>query len=226
MRVCLLCGNGFLPPVDLVRLFSFQALQEPVLCPHCQNLFQPLGPTRCPACGRSQKTTQLCHDCQRWEQIYDGDLLANRSLYHYDQTMHDLMVQYKRYGDYQLAQVLASLLPPLPNWLLVPIPTSPEHQAKRGFDTIEAIFSNYALKPLLAKMPGKGAQGMRNRQERLEAEQGFVLADVNDPIYNRSISKILLLDDIYTTGRTLYHARDCLRGAFPSAKIKSFTICR
>ena len=37
---------------------------------------------------------------------------------------------------------------------------------------------------------------------------------------------IILLDDIYTTGATLYHARDKLQEGFPNAVIKSFTICR
>ncbi|EEJ75861.1 hypothetical protein HMPREF0492_1017 [Lactobacillus acidophilus ATCC 4796] len=34
------------------------------------------------------------------------------------------------------------------------------------------------------------------------------------------------MDDIYTTGRTLYHARDCLRQDFPELQIESFSICR
>ncbi|MDN6023416.1 MAG: ComF family protein, partial [Lactobacillus sp.] len=38
--------------------------------------------------------------------------------------------------------------------------------------------------------------------------------------------KVLLLDDIYTTGRTLYHARDCLTSSFPGMHIESFSICR
>ncbi|MCT7819680.1 MAG: ComF family protein, partial [Lactobacillus crispatus] len=30
---------------------------------------------------------------------------------------------------------------------------------------------------------------------------------------------------IYTTGRTLYHARDRLQQGFPEMKIESFSIC-
>ncbi len=43
---------------------------------------------------------------------------------------------------------------------------------------------------------------------------------------NIQTGKVLILDDIYTTGRTLYHARDCLKEAFPGMQIESFSICR
>nr|WP_322573199.1 hypothetical protein [Lactobacillus sp. PV037] len=38
--------------------------------------------------------------------------------------------------------------------------------------------------------------------------------------------QVVLLDDIYTTGRTLYHARDALIKKYPNLEIKSFTIAR
>ena len=133
------------------------------------------------------------------------------------------MVRYKRYGDYILCYVLAELIDQLPSAnYYVPVPSSPSHLKKRGFDTICAIYQNLVpLTKLLVKADTEKAQGEKNREERLLTKQTFLALD------NKNVSgKILLLDDIYTTGRTLYHARDALLEAYPNCKINSFTISR
>ncbi len=56
--------------------------------------------------------------------------------------------------------------------------------------------------------------------------QSFLIAKDVQLRENIFKGKILLLDDIYTTGRTLYHARDKLRELFPETIIESFSICR
>ncbi|WP_370466773.1 MULTISPECIES: ComF family protein [Lactobacillus] len=139
------------------------------------------------------------------------------------------MVNYKRYGDYALHRVLYDLcqedLAKFKADLYIPVPTSPEHLEQRQFDTVSSIYGNLvSLTHVLEKKAGLGAQGEKNRAERLSSEQSFFVKK------NFTISfqkcKILLLDDIYTTGRTLYHARDALAEVFPNAKISSFTLCR
>ena len=104
----------------------------------------------------------------------------------------------------------------------VPVPSSPSHLEKRGFDTVCAIYQKLVpLTKLLVKADTEKAQGEKNREERLLTKQTFSAID------NKNVSgKILLLDDIYTTGRTLYHARDALLEVYPNCKINSFTISR
>lgn len=155
--------------------------------------------------------------------MYRGKLLDNRSLYKYNDAFHDLMVQYKRYGDYVLCNVLADLVDKLPEAdYYVPLPTSPSHLQTRGFDTVFSIYKNLVpLTELLTKVDTEVAQGEKNRKERLLTKQTF------SAIKKENIEgKILILDDIYTTGRTLYHARDALLEVYPNCKINSFTISR
>ena len=109
----------------------------------------------------------------------------------------------------------------------VPVPTSPEHQMRRQFDTISAIYGDILpLTPVLIKKEGSHAQGEKNKEERLKTPQGFLIDKNINIRENIQTGKVLILDDIYTTGRTLYHARDCLKEAFPGMQIESFSICR
>ncbi|BDR60242.1 hypothetical protein KIM322_05030 [Lactobacillus xylocopicola] len=140
-----------------------------------------------------------------------------------------MMVNFKRYGDYLLYQVLQELcyreLSKIKADFYVPVPTSPEHLAQRQFDTISAIYGDLVpLSNILLKGPGYGAQGEKTRADRLSSQQSFTVAKKTASNLNKH--KVLLLDDIYTTGRTLYHARDALLSVFPQAQITSFTICR
>ena len=66
-----------------------------------------------------------------------------------------------------------------------------------------------------------------NKEERRKNDRKGFLIDKNINIReNIQTGKVLIFDDIYTTGRTLYHARDCLKEAFPGMQIESFSICR
>lgn len=227
MKVCLLCGQNFVPDLNLLDLLNFKKLTLSVICRHCLDKFELLGKNRCPICDKTLASEGICQDCHNWQKIYPNQLLKNHAKYKYNQAFHDLMVSYKRYGDYRLKSVLQVLIKNELNKLefdcYVPIPSSPEHFQKRQYDTIYEIYQD--LKPLtqlLKKEAGSKAQGEKNKLERLQSPQKFILDKEKIIIHPKSI---LLLDDIYTTGRTLYHARDCLRQAFSNARIESFTIC-
>lgn len=225
---CLVCNTDFTPKIDFLALFSPKKEKNSTMCPACWQKFHRLTGTRCPQCGREQEKSDICQDCQKWQRAYQGKILLNHAAYDYNAAFHDLMVSYKRYGDYILCQVLSELakedLVKLQFDYYVPVPTNPDHQQKRGYDTIWEIFSPLVpLTPLLLKKAGSGAQGEKNKKARMQAKQNFFL----NPEFRGTITgKILLLDDIYTTGRTLYHARDMIWTAFPEVEIESFSISR
>lgn len=231
MNSCLLCGQQFIPEISFLQIILPNKKREDKICCHCLSKFELLGNTRCLLCSKNLNIDGVCRDCQGWQSFYRNNTLKNHALYCYNSFFHDLMVNYKRYGDYVLYQVLQELcyqeLKNMKYDLYVPVPTSPEHLKKRQFDTVSAIYADIVpLTPLLKKNSGSGAQGEKNRQERLLSPQSFLIAKDVQLRENISKGKILLLDDIYTTGRTLYHARDKLQEKFPGAAIESFSICR
>lgn len=231
MKECLLCGQFFAEKIDLLELF-LPFKKEHHLCQNCFKKFRALKKPNCPFCQKESEQADLCGDCKIWKQKYQGKLMKHHALFRYNNASHDLMVSYKRYGDFCLRKVLQELIGDYFKKnneydFYVPIPTSPEHMKKRRYDTIAGIFAD--LLPLtncLEKRAGAGAQGEKNRAERLAAPQGFLIDKETAFKDNKSHSRILLLDDIYTTGRTLYHARDKLLEVAPSAQIESFSIYR
>ena len=229
MKKCLLCGQYFISKMSFLNLFSLHQKDRKSICDHCLKKFIHVPDKHCPICSGSSKQNQICSDCVNWQKIYGEKLLINHSVYLYNRAFHDLMVNYKRYGDYILYVALRELcvkeLSEFKADVYVPVPTSPEHIAKRQFDTITALYGSLVpLTNMLGKKAGLGAQGEKNRAERLTSEQSFFVKE-NFTI-NFQKCTVILLDDIYTTGRTLYHARDALAKIFPNAKISSFTLCR
>lgn len=224
---CLLCQTPFVPELNWSDFWRTENVDIPI-CSTCAIRFIRLQPPFCESCHRQIRQAQAkrCEDCQKWAQYYPHKLLNNTSVYAYDSAFHDLMVAYKRRGDYVLWKVLTFLIRPHLRQMnfdyYVPLPSSPEHLLHRGFDTIKSIYE--PLVPLtfaLTKKSGVAPQGEKNRRERLMTPQTFLTCD------NIKLSgRVLLLDDIYTTGRTLYHARDALLQANPDLIIESLTISR
>lgn len=228
MNECLMCFNKFTVNLNYRELLLPHKNKKKSICPNCSKKFISLTKNICKNCCKPlNKTLAFCDDCQYWKKLYSGKVLKNTALYKYNRVFHDLMVQYKRYGDYELRSLFQDLIGNLPQAdLYVPVPSSPSHLKERGFETIESIYREKAkLTYLLEKNDQEKAQGEKNRQERLISKQTFSLKNKKKSKQYTSLN-ILLLDDIYTTGRTLYHARDAVLESFPCAQIKSFTLAR
>lgn len=223
---CYFCGNQFLPALNFYKLLNPLSESVDILCLDCRNSFSYLE-KGCKYCQKPE-TNKICQDCQIWQKKYQV-LLKNQAIYAYDVQFYNAMRLYKRYGDYQVGKALAALIRtrvPLGFDYYIPIPTSKSHIKKRGFDTIYEIFRDLVpLCPILKKYDLKISQGELNRQERLVTPQSFYLEKKTKQQLNPN-GKVLLLDDIYTTGRTLYHARDAIWQLYPDIHVESFTISR
>ncbi|WP_235700256.1 ComF family protein [Companilactobacillus paralimentarius] len=87
------------------------------------------------------------------------------------------------------------------------VPASQSHFEKRGFDPVYELYADiFDLKKLLFKIDADKPQAQKNRLERMQTPQTFfALPEINNLQKNQ---RILILDDIYTTGRTLMYAHD------------------
>lgn len=222
---CVWCRNDVVADLGISSLFIWKSR---LICRQCQNLFHSLEkePT-CSGCGRFMEKATLCYDCVRWEEM-DSYFPTNQAIYVYDEQAKEFMERYKFVGDCAVAFLIKEdLKKALKKYLkqgytICPLPTSKQSLEKREFESVEYLLE-------LSKIPylqiyqhiGKGKkQSEKTREERMELQQPFILKEeMNLP------DKILLFDDIYTTGKTIRLAAKLLQDK-EIEDVKLFTVFR
>lgn len=232
-RICLYCHGEWIPPFSWATFFTEEVPEH--LCPECKGRLEGITGKTCSICGRPLEdldakfvSGNICFDCLRWEESpeWKGVLRENRSLYLYNDFLKELISRFKFRGDYALARVFAEDIKQAVNRLdydvLVPIPLSEERHYERGFNQSEALLVEAGFKPatFLKRIHGE-KQSKKSRLERIHLKQVFQLKEGADP----EGKKILLVDDIYTTGSTLRHAAKVLTEA-GARTVSSFTLAR
>jgi competence protein ComFC len=136
------------------------------------------------------------------------------------------MARYKFRGDYILAKIFADyikgILQKINPDFFVPIPLSEERLYERGFNQAEALLtvSGFTPSKILTRAHSE-KQSKKSRTERIHIPQVFQIDDQRDLIGK----KVLLIDDIYTTGSTLRHAAKLLKKA-GAKRVQSLTLAR
>jgi predicted amidophosphoribosyltransferase len=91
-----------------------------------------------------------------------------------------------------------------PEYVLVPVPPRPEKRKTHAWDQVEAIASKLEVTGIPVARPlvriASAEQKLLGRESRkTNAEKGYAF----DPLYRETLpSKVVLFDDIYTTGAT------------------------
>lgn len=211
MKNCLLCNRRLNWQPSFKALLLLGDIQVPLVCQTCRASFQTWQSPHCVGCGRTSPRGKLCTDCQRWQQ-QGTPMIEVTTCYQYNSAMHDFMQRYKFHGDYRLRQVFRTQLTQRAKQLgdyFVPVPVSQMTMLTRGFNQVAGLL-DLKLTPLLSvKSKTKQAQSTKTRAERLATKQPFEIT--------KGISlpqgPMVLIDDIYTTGRTFHHAIEALHAA-------------
>ena len=229
---CLICFQEIILQMGWNDLISAEKKQT--ICPTCKSKLQEIDGQTCRICSRpfDQLDTKFirgdtCYDCFRWEEDpkWQNCLEKNQSLFQYNDFLQEVIARYKFRGDYILASLFSQ-------WIIeklskqefdhyVPIPLSPERLQERGFNQAEALIVEAGLQSAnLLKRTHSEKQSKKSRSDRIHVPQVFSL----EPTTLEG-KRILLVDDIYTTGSTLRHAAKILveNGA---ASVSSITIAR
>jgi competence protein ComFC len=228
---CLICYQIIYQDIGWRRIIL--PSKEPVICMTCRKGLEKIEGEICRGCGRpftllddQYRHGELCHDCLRWEEDpeWHGYLDRNISVFIYNPFLKEVMARFKFRGDYVLSKVFAEFIKEkLPDAdIYVPIPLSRERLYERGFNQAEAMIVETGLQPspILSRVHSE-KQSKKNRMERIHVPQVFQL---NDDVTLEG-KRIILVDDIYTTGSTLRHAAKLLKGA-GAASIESVTVAR
>lgn len=230
MSRCLICHEVINRPITWSSLILNKA--ESLVCSDCEVRFDRIMGETCSICSRVLdepfRKGNTCLDCYRWEkdEEWTGHLNKNTSIFHYNGFMKEVMAKYKYRGDYALAEVFAFYMKErilqLDYDLITFIPLSNERLKERGFNQAQALLdvSNIGYHPLLSRIHTE-KQSKKSRQERISLSQIF---QITDKVILKE-KKIVIMDDIYTTGSTLRHAAKALKlaGAF---QVQTMTIAR
>ncbi|VTS73685.1 ComF family protein [Streptococcus australis] len=218
---CLLCGRTIKSDLTFSHLLLLKN-ENNYLCSACESTFEKIGEDHCPNCMKRSLSTK-CQDCKLW--CKKGIQVSHKAIFTYNQAMKDFFSRYKFDGDFLLrkifAPVLADELKKCGDYQFVVIPLSPERLLERGFNQVEGLVeaAGFSFQDLLGKREEK-ASSSKNRSERLATEIPFYIkTEIPLP------KKILLIDDIYTTGATINRVKRLFEEA-GVLEVKTFSLVR
>ena len=194
-------------------------------CPKCFSALTVRKDKVCPFCNQPGKANIACDSCRK-EKSLKGVFVAGD--YH-DQALSEAIhfLKYKycesvasslaKFIYKSLAASLAKEFSPYSDWLLVPVPLHKKRWRQRGFNQSEILAKELVkwvnFKPgidlIERRYYTKPQVGLKAQERRKNLEGVFV---VLDPLKVEG-KRIVLLDDVVTTGSTMEECAKVLKAA-------------
>lgn len=201
---CPVCGDIVIPKGNKI-------------CTPCESKLQLIAEPRCKKCSKpiDQEQSEYCSDCKRKDYHFE----YGYSLWVYDSIMKksisDFKYNHKReYARYYIEKVILSYgnsIKRLAPDAIVPVPIHKSKYRERGYNQAEILAKGIGKEleiPVLPQLLIRDKKTLPQKQlsdkERLKnLKEAFVVSNkaLND--YPKRLKRILLVDDIYTTGSTI-----------------------
>lgn len=217
-RRCPVCGEIVMPKGELV-------------CPDCVGKIRYVTEPKCKKCGKTivQETKEYCRDCEENKRSFvQGIVLVN-----YTQEVRSALGAVK-YGnlrqnlDFFCQELVTRYDRQIGNWqaeALIPVPLHPAKKRQRGFNQAEEIAGRLSKglgipvdTKLLCRRKRTTPQKDLNGRQRLANLIGAFGVSRAETGYKR----VILVDDIYTTGST---AEACTRALLKAGVEEVYVIC-
>ena len=222
------------PPTCLGCTRRLDTHRPPLFCGDCLENLVFIGSPRCPCCGIpfAVGTDHLCGDCLQQHYAFD----RARSLLLYKAPVADIIVQLKFSGQLSglttlghLAAEAACLQELSEPELIVPVPLHTERLRGRGFNQAtliaQACFPQWIdrlrVDILYRRRVTTPQSQLSGRERRSNLQRVFAVKEGGEVQGKR----ILLVDDVLTTGSTIDECAKVLRRA-GAAQIEVFTVAR
>lgn len=185
----------------------------------CRERSPVIREPRCKKCGKGLRAgePEYCLDCAERGHLFTRGL----AVYAYDDCMrksvHQMKFYNKReYADFYAQQMCRILEPVLPLWrpqVLLPVPLHPSRRRQRGFNQAELLAAGIGKE---FQIPVNGAMVERVKKTRPQREldrkkrknnlkNAFKIKE-----HDVKLDRVLIIDDIYTTGSTIDAISECL----------------
>ncbi|SDI57352.1 ComF family protein [Dolosicoccus paucivorans] len=242
---CLFCQERLPRDLEWHHLFTLGPIRFPVLCKECQALFQPLAASElvCDHCLRplekdasnpfilpyrhKEDGVDYCYDCFKWREQLPINYLRHDVLLEYNEAVREWLYTYKYQGDVRQSKVVADRLAKVYRqyqvytWTV--LPSSPNHLKERLFHPTALLLEEASVPyGFYFDYIGDGKrQAAKTKKQRLELKQPFELRK------NSSLpEKLLIFDDLYTTGTTMMKAKECVFNHDPTIDLISLSLAR
>lgn len=184
------------------------------ICDTCRKKLRPVAEKGCMKCGRLllEGEKEYCADCSRKKRSITRGLTG----YDYRQEwVRSMILEVKYHNARQLldypcrvaAQAYSEIISSWQCDCLIPVPLHPSRRRKRGFNQAQEIAvrmgcewqfptDSKVLFRVKKTLPQKNLDSVSRQTNLMEAFQV-------DPIRARLYERVILVDDIYTTGSTM-----------------------
>lgn len=202
-----------------------EAPQEKVVCHECWERIKTRIPSHCLCCGRffgGEGESHFCADCLQKRPPFS----LHRSCGRYDGALKDVILLYK----YGRLKVLGKKLAHFAHYTLrseddlwaeieavIPVPLHPKRKRERGFNQAQVVAKELArlrglkcVEGVLVKVKNVLPQTSLEAGERRKNVRGAFGVKDGKHIEGK---KVLLVDDVYTTGATVRECSLALREA-------------
>lgn len=208
-RRCPVCENITDPPGNLI-------------CLSCVSKLSPVRQPTCRKCGKElfREQAEYCFDCSRRKRSFE----SGAALLNYNEAAKKSMAAIKyrnkrEFLDFYAEAMAYRFRPIIKNWypdVLIPVPVHPSRRRKRGFNQAEELARRLSRildipieNRLLVRRRKTAPQRELNPQQRLANLQQAFAVNPGRPVPQR----VVLVDDIYTTGSTMEVCSRVLKAA-------------
>ena len=163
-------------------------------------------------CRLFNESIDICRSCQTEMEpkfiTFKVDDYPAVAIYEYNAIIKKLVYQYKGCYDYVLNQVFLNMYAKelkirYSDYIVVPVPSYKKDDETRGFNHVIEIFKNIGLNMLdILIKTEKHKQATSTVNERREV---YKVLELKERVNLRK-KKVLIVDDIYTTGSTMKSA--------------------
>ena len=190
-----------------------------LVCRACENQLHPIIKDYCLKCGRPvAPEVEFCPECRKVHREFD----RGRGVFLYNNRMRQSLLHYKyygsrEYGEYYAASICRYMERDIRAWnpdVIIPVPLHRARRRKRGYNQAQILAENLGRmlcipvdsKSLARRKKTSPQKKLGHNERKKNLKNAFAVT----PAF-RPVRKVLLVDDIYTTGNTLDAAAKALK---------------